>query len=429
VARTLAISGADAILTKLPAKASVSSMQASAFRQQLELEASEAEADETENHEPAAAPLAVSPKTKTKNGKKEEQGSAKQKSNAADNVAIVNIPLAPKPPVNPQLALSTQLSAFFAAPVDEEPADKTPLPVGHGSETKSRAASQAKPESSAATTSAVIPETTSAVIAVTTPKSLGGPVETKPEPSAGTTSHAAPETKPETSPETKSAAAGDAKAHPDAGEIAFEGLITRQQQQPVSKAPVATPEAPVQERPTTTAVKTSDDAGAHAGGNPLATAAYETEVPAKPQSPAPVFSVPAPAEAPRLEAEPEHQAAPAVQQVRVQVEAPGGQRAEVRVTEASGELHLSVRADASLSQALRDNLPELRTQLERNDVQADLWHPGAVRVSEAASTGGGDTGSSEAGNEHGAAGQQYQPEWLEQLAQARIKQKQTRRGQ
>jgi len=381
VARTLAISGADAILTKLPVKAIASSALASAFRQQLEAEASEAEADETGNHEPAA-PVTVSPKTR--NGKKEEPGSVKQKSNAPVNVAIVNIPPAPKP------AISTQLSAMFAAPTDEEPAAKTPLPAGHGSETKPGTTSDRQSRASA---------------------------ETKPQAT------------PETNPETKNVGGGDAKAHPDAGEVAFEGRITRPDQQQVSKTPAPAPETPVQERPTTTAVKTSDDAGAHAGGNPLATAAYETDAPAKPQSPTPVFSVPAPAEAPRAEAEPEHQATPAVQQVRVQVEAPGGQRAEVRVTEASGELHLSVRADASLSQALRENLPELRTQLERSDVQADLWHPGAVRVSEAASTGGGDTGSSEAGNEHGAAGQQYQPEWLEQLAQTRIRQKQTRRGQ
>jgi len=133
---------------------------------------------------------------------------------------------------------------------------------------------------------------------------------------------------------------------------------------------------------------------------------------------------PAPAvQAPHAPAEPDAQTAPAVRDLRLRLESPSGERAEVRVLEAAGEVRLTVRADASLSQALRENLPELKTQLERSDVQAQVWRPDAVRVTESSNVSTADTGTGQGGQ------QQYQPEWVEHLAREAARQKFARRKQ
>lgn len=166
--------------------------------------------------------------------------------------------------------------------------------------------------------------------------------------------------------------ASGAFSRPFSGEVAFEGRIADKNSSADSRTPFA-------------AFVPQPSAAAHEAAPPVSAPAH-THLDTEPPQPEPV-----------------------VRDVRVRLESATGERAEVRVVEAGGEVRLSVRADAPLSQALRDSLPDLKTQLERSDVAAQVWR----------SSGGN-------GSESGSQ-QQYQPEWVEHLAQQAARQKQTRR--
>lgn len=442
----------------MPATAISAEAWAKAFRQQLAMETS----DPDPGPGPAVPPTTAQ-KTKTKASRREDQEKQekeepKQQTSVAAGVTPTIVPL-PKPPISTAIALFVQPDPISILPAP--PA----APSGSQDHAKSATASRSSKVAAAPAVPAAHPAADPFVEPAAYPAAdpsaelvAGAAAEPAAHPAAD---HAAA---PAADPTPADPHASELLNHPDLpmvqnapqtgaampAEIAFEGRISTPQHEP-SKAPAAPTEAPVQVRPTTIAANTTQSSGSETGAQSFAAAAYQTEAPARPQGPAPAAFTPAAAEPPRVEAETEPQAAAPVRDVRVQLESPVGEKAEVRVVETSGALQLTVRADATLSQALRDNLPELKTQLERSDVQADLWRPGTERVSEtsAASAGHGDTassdtrsndsgssdagsgdaGSSDAGNEHGAAGQQYQSEWLDYLALTRARQQQTRRGQ
>jgi hypothetical protein len=61
----------------------------------------------------------------------------------------------------------------------------------------------------------------------------------------------------------------------------------------------------------------------------------------------------------------------------------GEQRVEVRLTERSGEVRMTVRtADEPLGNALRENLPALSARLAENGFKSDVWHPAASSTNE-----------------------------------------------
>ena len=447
------------MLTAMPvAAANAATAPSSTFRQQLdEMEASSTQADTTSHRGTTAA---------AKASKKTEPAQAKQQTFLPVSVTTVT-----EPDAKPALTGQLRTGANTSADEQTQPAQAKQQPFvmpGVATVTPPLAAPAAAGNEKPRTSQSELPATAAMPAQIPT-----APTEEQaraivnaalPTPTPTVTSPAAPAADSKATSQTQ---ASDAKTQilnsaadeiaeapsfsPAFGsEISFEGRLFPQDAShaantapdttgSVAVTPVKPAAQPAKGHEDTTARQDAQGGGSEStpdrpvttSATPFATATYQPDAPARTETTAAPAPAPhAPAEAAHVEAEAEHQPAAPVHDIRVQLESPTGERAEVRVTEASGTVQLTVRADASLSQALRDNLPDLKTQLERGDVQADLWHPGAERVSEAASaSGGGGTGSSEAGNEQGAAGQQYQPEWLEQLAQARARQRQTRRGQ
>jgi hypothetical protein len=95
--------------------------------------------------------------------------------------------------------------------------------------------------------------------------------------------------------------------------------------------------------------------------------AEKTAAPETGQPPVRAESQPLPEPAP---------AAGAARDIQFQVNQ-GGQRVDVRLTERSGEVHVSVRTpDAQLAGTLREDLPALSAKLEQSGFRAETWRPG-----------------------------------------------------
>jgi hypothetical protein len=61
----------------------------------------------------------------------------------------------------------------------------------------------------------------------------------------------------------------------------------------------------------------------------------------------------------------------------------GERRVEVRLSERSGEVKMTVRTpDVHLASALRENLPALSSRLAENGFKSDAWHPAASSTNE-----------------------------------------------
>jgi hypothetical protein len=103
-------------------------------------------------------------------------------------------------------------------------------------------------------------------------------------------------------------------------------------------------------------------------------------------------------------------AAPA-REIQLQLQQ-GEQRADVRVTERSGEVRVDVRTpDAQLAGALRVGLPALSTRLEQTGFHAETWHPAifqqSVRPAGHVAPSSSDSADSQNGSQRGS---QQQPD-------------------
>ncbi len=87
-----------------------------------------------------------------------------------------------------------------------------------------------------------------------------------------------------------------------------------------------------------------------------------------------------------------------VRNVRLQVEGENNQRVDVRLTELGGELRVNVRsADATLTQAMQDHMPDLTNRLQQEHFRTEVWLPRSSQTS--ASDSSNTRGShSQAGN-------------------------------
>ena len=102
--------------------------------------------------------------------------------------------------------------------------------------------------------------------------------------------------------------------------------------------------------------------------------------------------------APRLSAsetpprQTEGKALPAPREISLHVGS-GGHRVDLRIIDRGGAVHVAVRTpDSNLSNALRQDLPELSSRLERSGFRTEAWHPGAApELTLAAAMQGNDT--------------------------------------
>jgi flagellar hook-length control protein FliK len=116
-----------------------------------------------------------------------------------------------------------------------------------------------------------------------------------------------------------------------------------------------------------------------------------------------------------------------VHNVQVQVGTNPNERVDVRMTTQGGDLRLSVRsANADVTRALQEHMPELTNRLEQQHYHTEVWIP---RSSESAASNGsnargfqssnGDgSGQGQSGNRQNGQ-QQNDPEWLDEIAPQR----------
>ncbi len=72
----------------------------------------------------------------------------------------------------------------------------------------------------------------------------------------------------------------------------------------------------------------------------------------------------------------------AVRNVRLQVEGENNQRVDVRLTDQGGELRVNVRsADATLTQAMQDHMPDLTNRLQQQHFRTEVWLPRSSQTS------------------------------------------------
>ncbi len=111
-----------------------------------------------------------------------------------------------------------------------------------------------------------------------------------------------------------------------------------------------------------------------------------------------------------------------VRNVQVQLQADNNQRVDVRLVDQGGELRVSVRsADANLTQALQDHMPELTNRLEQQHIRAEVWIPRSTETTNAgtsnarnfSSQDGGSSGEGNSGRRQNGR-QNNQPDWLEE---------------
>ncbi len=108
---------------------------------------------------------------------------------------------------------------------------------------------------------------------------------------------------------------------------------------------------------------------------PAEAATVSTPAPSRSVIPASVEAAPAPEPQPAL-------TAPAAHDIKLELNG-GGQRVEVRLSERGGDIHVAVRTtDASLSGAMRQDLPALTAKLEQSGFRAEAWQPGAATGAE-----------------------------------------------
>lgn len=105
-----------------------------------------------------------------------------------------------------------------------------------------------------------------------------------------------------------------------------------------------------------------------------------TAAPAAPQSPqpaAPPREVASTAPVPEPPASPETRSTGTVEEIRLQLGDSPSNRVEVLLTQKEGALHVSTRTQSpELAQSLRENLPDLVTNLGQRGLQADVWAGG-----------------------------------------------------
>ncbi len=83
----------------------------------------------------------------------------------------------------------------------------------------------------------------------------------------------------------------------------------------------------------------------------------------------------------------------AVRNVRLQLDGDNNQRVDVRLTETGGELRVNVRsADATLTQAMQDHMPELTNRLDQQHFRTEVWLP---RSSQTSNSDGSNTRGSQ----------------------------------
>lgn len=127
-----------------------------------------------------------------------------------------------------------------------------------------------------------------------------------------------------------------------------------------------------------------------ASQGPAIAATEMTTATTKPETPTPEVPAEQPSAEPAPAATPAN--SPAAREIKLELTG-GDQKVEVRLTERSGEVHLSVRTpDTKLAGALREDLPNLSAKLEQAGFRSEPWRPAGVagtterRLPEAANT-------------------------------------------
>ena len=118
-----------------------------------------------------------------------------------------------------------------------------------------------------------------------------------------------------------------------------------------------------------------------------------------------------------------------VKTVDVQITGADNQRVDLRLMEKSGTLTMSVRSvDVNLTKALQQNLPELATKLNDQEIRAEWWKPGTQSAEPAQKLEPSNTNSNnsqdQGGQNKGNSGQPGgrgtgQPDWLDELSALR----------
>ena len=127
--------------------------------------------------------------------------------------------------------------------------------------------------------------------------------------------------------------------------------------------------------------------------------------------------------------EPSAAASQPVTTVQVQITGTDDKRIDLKLMEKSGALTMSVRsADGTLTKALQQNLPELSSKLDGEQIRTEWWRPtaqiSAPRTSDT-TTGGGNAGTQQQEDQNsGDSGGQGRrgappPDWLEELSSPR----------
>jgi len=128
--------------------------------------------------------------------------------------------------------------------------------------------------------------------------------------------------------------------------------------------------------------------------------------------------------------EPPAAASQPVTTVQVQITGADDKRIDLKLMEKSGALTMSVRsADGTLTKALQQNLPELSSRLDGEQIRTEWWRPtaqgSAPPTSDHTTSGGNNAGSQQQENQNdGNSGGQGKrgappPDWLEELSSPR----------
>ena len=112
--------------------------------------------------------------------------------------------------------------------------------------------------------------------------------------------------------------------------------------------------------------------------------------------------------------------------LNVQLTGENNQRVDVRLSDRGGALQVSVRsADANLTQALQDKMPELTSRLEAQHMNAQVWTPSLNQSTKSDTNANGSPGEqykpgenqsgSQPGNQRNGQRNQKQPDWLDEF--------------
>ncbi len=120
----------------------------------------------------------------------------------------------------------------------------------------------------------------------------------------------------------------------------------------------------------------------------------------------------------------------AVTNLNVQLTGENNQRVDVRLTDRGGALQVSVRsADANLTQALQDKMPELTSRLEAQHMNAQVWTPRSEQSTSSDANANGSGGGQykpgdnrsanhpgdQSGSQRNGQDKQKQPSWLDEF--------------